>query len=834
MKFNSFACIAIRSAFALAAAITNASAADITWGTPTAVDVNDASQVSTTGASVLAVQPSNQGDNTVNGVAFLNNQTQNGVTLSTAGLYGANGFTGGSLNTYERLLDGGWYGNGTPYLTLSGLTVGQKYQLQFWVADFRAPNDPVRSETLTGGSNTSGDLTFLNAAAGAATYILGTFTADGDQVITMTGTALPGQDAQVNAFQLRNISATWSGTTDGTWADSDTTSSNFSGLSFSAAKALSPVAVFGDTAAGGGPVSNFNVTVGTGGASIGTVALENTGANSYVFSSADSTGITGATAVSKTGNGTVTFSGANTYSGGTTIGAGTLVAGNTNALGATGSALALTGSAAILDMGAFTGTVGSLSIANGSITGSGGTLNAGAITVGNGVNPSATVGISGITLAGSSFKVQGNSGNGSGAGLSTPVTISSGTLTTSGDLGVGRWAMTIAGDSTVNVGGVIGGGGIVSSPDWGTLTIQDTAVVTATGGVNGNAEAWQLNLNGGTLHTPSIQASDRESGGSARLVFNGTTVVATGHNGAFVTVGANDSSTNSALVGNNGAIFDSAAFNIGIGVNLKADGSSTGGLTKQGSGTLTLSGANTYIGDTTVDAGTLVLADDSQLKFVVDDSPASNMVTGSGTATFNGEFTIDTDGVSGNTGYIWTLVDRATLTGDSFGSTFSVIGYSDPEDDGIWSMSDAKGDWTFDESTGELTLDVGSDYDSWKTANGVTGGPNNDDDKDGLTNHEEYAFGLDPTGGSSVNPITSLLNKGNKKFSYTRRDTTLPDPALNYTVWFSTDLTTWTEDTGATEGTPVLNGEVETVEVTLSTLPGDPLPDKLFIQVRAD
>jgi hypothetical protein len=27
---------------------------------------------------------------------------------------------------------------------------------------------------------------------------------------------------------------------------------------------------------------------------------------------------------------------------------------------------------------------------------------------------------------------------------------------------------------------------------------------------------------------------------------------------------------------------------------------------------------------------------------------------------------------------------------------------------------------------------------------------------------------------------------------------------------------------------------VETVEVTLSTLPGDPLPAKLFIQVRAD
>jgi hypothetical protein len=197
--------LAAIAATALLGGITQSQAATIIWGTPTAVNVNDATQVSTTGTSILAVQPSNQGDNTVNGVAFLNNNTQNGVSLSTVGLAGANGFTGGSLNTYERLLDGGWYGNGTATINLSGLTEGQEYQLQFWVADFRAPNDPVRSETLTAG-NTSGTLTFLNAAAGNATYIIGTFTAGtgGTQTITMTGTD-SGQNVQVNAFQLRAI-----------------------------------------------------------------------------------------------------------------------------------------------------------------------------------------------------------------------------------------------------------------------------------------------------------------------------------------------------------------------------------------------------------------------------------------------------------------------------------------------------------------------------------------------------------------------------------------------------------------------------------------------------
>ncbi len=116
-------------------------------------------------------------------------------------------------------------------------------------------------------------------------------------------------------------------------------------------------------------------------------------------------------------------------------------------------------------------------------------------------------------------------------------------------------------------------------------------MVTATGGVNGNAEAWALNLSGGTLITPSIQASDREGAGNARLTFNGTTIKATTNNAAFITVGANFLSTNSALVGNGGFILDTA-------VNLVASGA--GGLTKYGAGTFTLSGENTYTGAGTV------------------------------------------------------------------------------------------------------------------------------------------------------------------------------------------------------------------------------------------
>ena len=119
-------------------------------------------------------------------------------------------------------------------------------------------------------------------------------------------------------------------------------------------------------------------------------------------------------------------------------------------------------------------------------------------------------------------------------------------------------------------------------------------------------------------------------------------------------------------------------------------------------------------------------------------------------------------------------------------------------------------------------------YDTWLAgytfASGADTTPTGDPDADGMTNQQEFAFGLDPTTGASVSPVTPLVGT---QFTYTR----YADSGLGYTVEYSTDLAGW--DTAAwTEvpGDPDANG-VQTVTVTVTNAP---LGGKLFVRVRAE
>ncbi|HWD92603.1 MAG TPA: autotransporter-associated beta strand repeat-containing protein [Verrucomicrobiae bacterium] len=107
-----------------------------------------------------------------------------------------------------------------------------------------------------------------------------------------------------------------------------------------------------------------------------------------------------------------------------------------------------------------------------------------------------------------------------------------------------------------------------------------------------------LNLNGGVLQARGI-TSPTPGTTVTILNFNGGTLQANADNSTFV------SGIFSATIGANGAVIDSQGFNINIPQELDDNGG--GSLTKIGSGTLTLSGLNTYAGPTIVSGGTLIV-----------------------------------------------------------------------------------------------------------------------------------------------------------------------------------------------------------------------------------
>ena len=129
-----------------------------------------------------------------------------------------------------------------------------------------------------------------------------------------------------------------------------------------------------------------------------------------------------------------------------------------------------------------------------------------------------------------------------------------------------------------------------------------------------------------------------------------------------------------------------------------------------------------------------------------------------------------------------------------------------------------------------LSLTVSSSpYDTWANgtfANAFTDkAATSDPDGDGQANQQEFAFGLDPTTGSSVNPITQQLAGG--VFKYTRTK----DSGLIYKVYYSTNLSGWTWDEFATQTPAAAVAGVETVTVTLAA--AAPLDGKLFVRVEA-
>lgn len=137
------------------------------------------------------------------------------------------------------------------------------------------------------------------------------------------------------------------------------------------------------------------------------------------------------------------------------------------------------------------------------------------------------------------------------------------------------------------------------------------------------------NLNAGTLAISQVTSA--QTNGTRTFNFNGGTlkVASNANASAFFNLGTGSARTN---VRNGGAIIDTNGIDVTFAQallhsNVSGDNATDGGLTKQNTGTLTLTGASTYNGGTTINGGSIALG-------------ASNVFADSGAITINNGSTL--------------------------------------------------------------------------------------------------------------------------------------------------------------------------------------------------
>ena len=457
----------------------------------------------------------------------------------------------------------------------------------------RIGNNGTASVTISGTGNVTssdGSVGQLVSGNGMVNVIGGTWTDNGTLIIGNSGTGsltISGTGNVTSSNGMVGRYASSNGTVNvigGTWTNSgNLTIGSNNGTASVTINGTGTVIVGGTLSRGANGAINLEsggtLQIGTG-STTGTLATNLTNNGTVIFNrSNDSTlssNISGTGALTKNGSGNLTLSGANTYTGQTTINAGTIQIGS----GGTSGSLS-TGSAIINN-----GTL----VFNRSNTVTQGTDFADGIS-----------GTGNVVQSGSGLLIL--SGNNTYTGTTT---LTSGTLQvgSGGSLGGGNYAENITNTGTIILGsnsnqtlsGVISGSGAITKNGTGTLTLAGS-----------NTHSGNITINTGTVVIGHANAAGTgkifQTSGTSLLKIDTTGTIS--NNMSVYKVQAAQSATLSGDITVNNAEWD---VNTSTTLTISGDIDGTGGVTKNGNGTLVLSGNNTCTAPTVVNAGTLEAA----------------------------------------------------------------------------------------------------------------------------------------------------------------------------------------------------------------------------------
>ncbi len=365
------------------------------------------------------------------------------------------------------------------------------------------------------------------------------------------------------------------------------------------------------------------LTAGGAADTAGTVYLTNNhSSNLLTLNSAITDNGTGSVSVTTSGAGITLLAGTNTYTGQTVVGGGTLRISSEENLGGNPSSFAAD---QLTLAGGTLNTTASFSLDDShrgiTLAPAGGTLS---------VNSSTTLTVANV-ITGTGNLVQSGSGtlaltaantysgltyaNAGTLALGNVDALQNSTLTTAT---AGNVTFTVAGANTYNLGGLAGNDAVSLGAN--TISVGANNETTLfTGSLNGTGGLTKVG--DGTLNltaASTFSGDTRIEGGMIVLAHANALQNSTLDTGAAGTQSANltlaEGSTYNIGGLKGSADFDLAVSNLSVGANNQStifsgvlQGAFNNNVTKVGSGTLTLSGDNTYIGATTVSAGSLVI-----------------------------------------------------------------------------------------------------------------------------------------------------------------------------------------------------------------------------------